>query len=163
MADLKAAARAAAPIVLRLALGAILVFHGAQKFGLLDPARGWDTTQAAVRGFAGHLEQLNVPLPLASAWAATLTEFLGGAFILLGFATPFACAGVVAIMAVAIATVHWQFGFAGVPVVETRSVHPGYEYDVMLIAGAAALGLLGAGPLSLDALFARIRSRKKKS
>jgi putative oxidoreductase len=115
-----------------------------------------------MRGFAGHLEQLSVPVPLAAAWAATLTEFLGGAFILLGFATPFACGGIVAVMAVAIATVHWQFGFAGVPVAETRSVHPGYEYNVMLIAGALALGLLGAGPLSLDALFARLRARKKK-
>src|SRR5437762_13713863 len=114
MADLKAAAQSAAPLALRAGLGAIFVYHGSQKLGLQDPARSWDTTVAAINGFAGHLDKMGVPVPVAAAWATSLTEFLGGAFVLLGFATPVACAGLIAVMVVAIAKVHAANGFGGV-------------------------------------------------
>jgi putative oxidoreductase len=158
MADLKAAGSSFAPLVLRAALGAIFVYHGAVKLGLADPARSWDTTVAAVNGFAGHLDKMGVPAPQAAAWATVLTEFLGGAFVLLGFATRIASLGLVAVMVVAIEKVHAQYGFSGTPA-EGGGVHPGYEFNLMIIAGALALALLGSGPLALDPLFARFRKK----
>ena len=64
-------------LVLRLMLATVFVFHGAQKvFGAFG-GHGID-------GFAGYLASLGVPLPYLNAWAAALSELLGGVALATG-------------------------------------------------------------------------------
>jgi putative oxidoreductase len=72
-----------------------------------------------------------------------LGEFAGGLGLAVGFLTPLAAAGIIATMLVAIWTVHLPKGFfvsAG-----------GYEYNLLVIAGALGVAFAGPGPISIDA------------
>jgi len=160
VADVKSLARDAAPLVLRLALGAVFVFHGSQKLGLQDPARSWDTTIAAVENFAAHLTNLGIEPAGALAWATALTEFLGGAFLILGFLARLGAIGLMCVMAVAIQKVHGSIGF-GPQQVEGGGVQPGYEFNVVIIAAALAIVLLGPGPIALDRALSGLRKKPK--
>ncbi|MEK7532692.1 MAG: DoxX family protein, partial [Patescibacteria group bacterium] len=66
-----------APLVLRLAVGAVFIVHGYSK--VVD-----------VAAFEGMLTSLNVPLPGFFAWVVTLVELLGGIGLVLGFLTHWA-------------------------------------------------------------------------
>lgn len=70
---------------------------------------------------------------------------IGGLLLALGLFTPLASLFIIGVMLVAITRVHWNKGF--------WSSQGGYEYNVVLIALAVVLGLLGAGAYSLDAVF----------
>ena len=64
-------------LLIRLMIGIVFVFHGSQKvFGVFGGH--------GVEGFAAYLSSLNIPFPLLNAWAAALTELLGGIALLLG-------------------------------------------------------------------------------
>jgi putative oxidoreductase len=76
------------------------------------------------------------------AWAAGLAEAGCGLLLALGLATPFAAAGLIAVMTAAILTVHGPNG-----VWVTKG---GYEYNLVLIAVAVALAGVGPGTWSLD-------------
>ena len=121
----KVARNALAPLLLRLGLAVVFIFHG---MGKVSPDKSWGT--------AWHPE-LSVALQAAVAWG----EFLGGVALAIGFLTRLAALGIVGIMAGAIATVHWQFGFPG---------PKGWEYNFVLITMALAVALLGSGVLGLD-------------
>ncbi len=153
-------ARDATPLILRLALGAIFLYHGAEKLGLSDPARGWDTTTASVQNFAAALERMGFSIALPAAWAAALTEFFGGAFLLLGFATRISALGLMAVMTVAIAKVHGAVGFGAVRL-ETGGVKNGYEFNLLIMAACLVLVLLGSGPLGLDPYLPGLGAKKK--
>ena len=125
-------------LLLRLVTGLIFVGHGVQKlFGL----------------FGGHgltgTSQMMTHLGLRPArwWAivAALGEFIGGLLLAVGFITPVAALLVCGVMLVAIAKVHWSKGF--------WNSQGGYEYNLVLLAVAVAIGIMGAGQFSLDALF----------
>ena len=60
------------------------------------------------------------------------------------------------ILAVATATVHWPNGFSSIKLlsVDAAGAHfgqPGYEADLLYLAGLVALVIGGSGPLALDA------------
>ena len=62
-------------IIARVALGALLIHHGATKvFG-------------GVSGMADHLASLGWPLATLQAYLAAYTEFLGGIFLVVGLFT----------------------------------------------------------------------------
>lgn len=125
-------------LLLRLVIGLIFVGHGAQKlFGIFGGHGLAGTTQ--------FMSQLG--LHPAKGWAiiAALAEFVGGLLLALGLFTPLASLFIIGVMLVAITRVHWNKGF--------WSSQGGYEYNVVLIALAVVLGLLGAGAYSLDAVF----------
>ena len=82
---------------------------------------------------------------LAAAWSETA----GGAALALGAGTPLAAAGLIGSMSTAIRKVHAANG--------VWNVGGGYEYNLVLIAAAAALTADGPGRLSLDALVGRSR------
>lgn len=119
-------------LVLRLTLGIIFLAHGWQK----------------VSGFAGIVQWFgSIGLPPLLAYAVTAIEFCGGIALLLGLFTRLAALGIIFVMIGAIFSVKLQAGFIG-----------GYEYDVALIAIAAALVLNGS---SLAALDSRLAKRKE--
>jgi putative oxidoreductase len=120
-------------LVLRLWLGLVGVLHGSQKlFGAFGGA--------GLKGFAGHLESLQIPAPGLSAALAACAEFFGGLLIALGIvprlaATPFAFT-----MLVAWATAH-HFGFF--------AAAGGGEYALTLAAAAIVVIIAGPGRYSV--------------
>lgn len=132
-------AAAWAPLALRVGLGVIFLFHGAQKvLGLFD-GPGLEQTIEMFSGM-GH--------PKAVALAVAFGELLGGAAVLFGFLTRPAALGLAAIMVGAIVTVHGQNGF---------EAPAGFEYNFALTAMSVALVLTGGGRMSLDAMIFRKR------
>jgi len=117
---------------LRLALGAIMISHGAQKvFG------GMPKFIAMVQ---------NIGLPGWMAYLAAATEFGGGILIIAGLLTRLAALAFCIEMAVAIDKVHWKNGLKG---------PAGMEFPLAVAIIAFALIFLGAGPISLDWVFFR--------
>jgi len=134
------------PVVLRAALGAVMLAHGSQKLF------GWfgGHGMAATAGFLGGLG-FNPPM----LWTVllVLAEFGGGLLLIVGFLVPYAAAAIVTSQLVAVATVHWGSGFF--------NSHQGFEFNLTLIALGVALMLTGAGPLSVDALFGRRQGERQ--
>jgi putative oxidoreductase len=134
----KLARLALAPLLLRLGLAVVFIFHGMQK---LLPDQSWGV---------GWNPGLHVAVQAAVAWG----EFLGGVALAIGFLTRLAALGIVAIMVGAIVTVHGQHGFA--------LANKGYEYNFVLIVMALAVALLGSGVLGLDRLLFPPRDDRPK-
>ena len=61
------------PLILRVALGLILIVHGYDKLFV-----------TGVSNVAQYFSSVSIPLPMVSAWIASIVEFVGGSFILLG-------------------------------------------------------------------------------
>jgi putative oxidoreductase len=139
-------ATSVALLLLRLALGWTFVFHGSQKlFGAFHGP--------GMEGFAAHLSMPGFLPPMAWAYLAAGSEFVGGLLIFLGLLTRLATLPVIGVMLVAIATVHGANGFAGF--FDEKGLHVGYEYNIALITMAGALLVAGPGLVSLDALLFR--------
>ena len=116
-------------LVLRLALGVVMVAHGYPKvFG----------------GLAHHAQLVSsLGLPGWLAYLSAAAEFLGGLLILVGLFTR-ACAFAICIdLGVAIWKVNWHAGLLG---------EKGYEFPLALAAIAFALTFYGGGPIALDAV-----------
>ncbi len=83
------------------------------------------------------------------AWLWTclviLGEFGGGLSLAFGFLTPLGAAGIFGVMLMAIVKSHWKNGF--------WNSKRGYEFPLSLLTIAVAIGLIGPGAYSLDALF----------
>jgi putative oxidoreductase len=120
----------AALLILRLALAAILLYHGLPKlmnFG------------ATVGGF----QSMNIPAPTLTAAFAILAEVIGGILILLGIAVDLAGLLVIIDMLGAIVTVHWASGF--------DFTKGGWEHPFSVLVMALVLALAGPGRMSVGA------------
>lgn len=132
-------------LVLRLALGLMILPHGAQK--LLGVFGGY--------GFAGTMGYFTdtLGIPYVFGLFAILAEFFGGLALLAGLLTRVAALGVGATMAVAALTVHAEFGFfmnwSG------SQDGEGVEFFLLAVGIALALALGGGGRYSLDRLLSR--------
>jgi putative oxidoreductase len=140
------------PIPIRMILGAGFMVHGWAK---------WSRGPAA---FAELLKQAHVPLPLANAWLVTLLEIFGGLALLMGAFVTIASVPLILSMLGAMFTVNIKYGFSAVNTIGLtpdgpQFGPPGYEINLLYIAGLVALILGGAGPLSIDALRSRRRQR----
>jgi len=122
-------------LILRLGIGLIIAAHGAQKlFGVWGGPGMAKWTQS--------VQRLRIRPAQPWAWVAALSEFGGGLLLALGLLSPLGSLAIVGAMLVAIATVHLSKGFwAG---------KGGYEFNLSLITGAAALAFTGPGNYSLD-------------
>ena len=117
-------------LVMRLALGAIMVAHGYHKvFG-------------GLHHFAQFISSMGLPGWLG--YVSAFTEFLGGLLVLAGLFTRPAAFAICINLMVAIGKVHIHNGLLGAP------DRPGYEFPMAAAALAFALIFLGAGPISLD-------------
>lgn len=117
-------------VVMRLALGGIMLVHGYHKvFG----------------GLHHHAQFVSgLGLPGWLGYVSSFTEFLGGLLILAGFFTRIAAFAVFLDLAVAIWKVHLHNGLMGSP------DRPGYELALAASAIAFALIFLGGGPIAID-------------
>ena len=139
-----------APLPLRLAIG----------YGFA--AHGWAKLSRGPAGFAALIHQLGMPFPAATDWAVTLLELLGGLAILAGALVTVVSVPLIATMLFAMFRVHWRYGFSAIRTIGLTPdgplyAPPGYEVNLLYVAGLAALILAGAGPLSVDGWMARRR------
>ena len=123
-----------APLLLRIALGAIFLAHGGQKLF-------HDKSQ-----FAGWLESMKFRPGKFWAWLVALVEFFGALMLLAGFFTQLASL-VLAIEFLVI--LFWVR--RGQPFV-ARHDAPGMsrEFDFLIFFALLALLILGPGPYSID-------------
>ncbi|OJU81089.1 MAG: hypothetical protein BGO11_16370 [Solirubrobacterales bacterium 70-9] len=124
-----------ARLLARLFIGAMFVGHGTQKLF------GW-FGGPGIEGTTGMMGKLGLAPPRANAYAASLSETLGGAAIALGAFTPLAAASLIGTMTTAIRTVHLKNGF--------WSSGGGYEYNLTIIAALLLIVDGGPGSLSVD-------------
>jgi putative oxidoreductase len=132
-----------APTPLRLIVGYGFMEHGFAKI-IHGPEK-----------FAAILRTLGVPAPHLMAWLTILVEVLGGLAIILGAFVVLASLPMAIVLLVAIFTVHLPYGFSSIKLLAVTAAGaqfgpPGYECDLLYLAGLAALVLGGSGPLSLD-------------
>jgi putative oxidoreductase len=110
-------------LVLRLALGAIMIAHGYHKV--------WG-------GFHHHMDVVgSLGLPRWMAYLSTGTEFFGGIAIVLGLFTRFFALAFVIEMGVAIWKVHFKNGLTG---------NGGFEFPLALAVMAFTLVCFDGGP-----------------
>jgi putative oxidoreductase len=93
------------------------------------------------------------------AWLTIFVELFGGLAVLLGAFIAWASVPMIAVLLVAIFTVHLPFGFTSIKLIAVtadgpRFGPPGYETDLLYLACFATLLLAGSGPLAVDTWIA---------
>jgi putative oxidoreductase len=124
-------------LILRVAVGALLFGHGAQKlFGWF----GGPGLSGTTGMFGSHLR-----LRPAAFWAfvGSLTEVVGGLLMVAGLFAPLGSVAIVAAMLMAL-TVHWPRFWA---------TDGGIEFPLLLLVAAIGIGLAGPGAFALDTVL----------
>jgi putative oxidoreductase len=121
-------------LTLRVGIGVVFIAHGYNHV----------FNGGKIAGTARWFESLGVRPGILHAWFASLTELGAGMLLVLGLATPLACAGVIGTMLVAWITNHRKNGFF------IFRPGEGYEYVMTLTIAGVALAGTGAGEWSLD-------------
>lgn len=127
-------------------------------YGFME--HGWAKLARGSEHFTAILAALHMPVPGLLAWATILTELFGGFTVLAGAFIPVASIPMAIVLAVAIITVHLPNGFSSIKLQAitpdgARFGQPGYETDLLYLAGLAALVLGGSGPLAFDGFLRR--------
>ena len=123
-----------ASLLLRFALGGMIVLHGLNKM----------KSKASLEGTGQWFASIGMRQAKKQALAAALTETMSGIFILLGFVTPLACAALISTMIVAIVVSHLASGFF------IFNEGQGWEFCALISVTALALATMGPGKYSLD-------------
>ena len=137
-----------APPPLRLIIG----------FGFM--AHGWAKLSRGPSGFAKLLAQIGAPLPEATAWVSTFVELIGGLAIFVGAFVEVVSIPLIVMMLAAMFSVHLRYGFSSINTIGLTADGPkfgppGYEVNLLYIAGLISLILGGAGAMSFDRLLSR--------
>lgn len=119
-----------AVLALRVATGALFLFHGLVKLFVFTPA-----------GTAGYFESIG--LPGALGYLTMLVEIAGGVALILGVKTRIVSAALVPVLLGAAYFGHSASGF------NWSNPNGGYEYPLMWAIVQAALVGLGDGALAL--------------
>lgn len=123
-------------LLIRIVIGSLLAGHGAGKLFGWYGGFGLD-------GTAEYFESLGYRRGRVMAILAGLTEGTAGLAFAAGFLTPLAAAGLIGIMINASVAAHGAQGL--------WAENEGYEYPLVLAVVAAAVALMGAGSVSVDA------------
>ena len=123
-------------LVARMVFGLLMAAHGTQKLF------GWFGGYG-LAGTAGFFEQLGFRPGRFFAATAAGTELAAGLLLAFGLLGPLGPALIIAVMVVAMATVHWQHGLF--------AATNGIEVPLLYSVAALALALTGPGAYSLDA------------
>lgn len=128
-------------LILRLALAAVLLYHGVPKL------MNFGATVAAFQG-------MGLPAPSLTAAFALLAEVVGGLLILLGVMADLAGLLVVIDMLGAIVLVHWPNGF--------DFTKGGWEHPFSVLAMALTLALAGPGRFAVGMQNYKGAERRKR-
>lgn len=124
--------RPGVPLVLRVVLGGLFVWHGIDKFDV-----GIDMIEEM-------FTMWGVPAPGASAMLTAIIAVAAGAMLVFGVATRVAAMLLSVVMIGAIVYVKQDLG-----IISSQPM-PGAELDLSMLAGLIALVFLGPGPYSID-------------
>ncbi|HEX7796823.1 MAG TPA: DoxX family protein [Vicinamibacterales bacterium] len=132
-----------APVPLRLMVGFGFLAHGIAKW------------QRGPEAFAAILQAIGVPFPQVMAWSTIATEIGVGVAFLSGAFIDLVSIPAIVLLAVAIVTVHFPYGFSSITLLSVTDGRaqfgpPGYECDLLYIAAIVALALSGPTPWSVD-------------
>lgn len=117
-------------LVMRLALGAVMVAHGYQNL---------------FRHLHEHVRFVaSLGIPAWLGYVSYFAEFAGGLLVLVGLFTRAAAFALCIDLIVAIWKVNWHNGLTG---------DHGYEFPLALATLAFALIFLGGGPIAMDHVF----------
>jgi putative oxidoreductase len=122
-------------LVIRAVVGLVLVGHGSQKLF------GWFGGHGP-EGTGASFEALGLRPGRRMAVLAGASEIAGGTLLAAGLVTPLGAALLSAVMLTAICTVHRTNGL--------WITEGGFEYNLVLIAGAFGVSATGRGAWSLD-------------
>jgi putative oxidoreductase len=118
-------------------------------------AHGYAKLSRGPAAFGKILAAIGVPAPVLMAWITSLLEFFGGVSVMIGaFVFPLSVPLIV-VMLTAMFSVHFQNGFSTIKLKAVTSSGaefgaPGYEMNLLYIAGMLTLALGGPGPASVD-------------
>jgi putative oxidoreductase len=112
-------------LVLRLAVGAVFIYHGWMKLS------GMEATASMMTG-------IGLPMPMFWAWLVAIVEFGGGIAIILGLFNRIVTALLAINMVVALLTVHTKMPYGGAT-----------ELPIVLLAALLALHTTGPGNCAL--------------
>jgi len=129
-------------LILRVALGAMIFPHGAQKLLGWFGGHGFKGTMGFFTGNG---------LPAIVAFTVIMAEFFGALMLVAGVGTRIAALGIGAVMLGAALTAHASNGFfmnwAG------KQAGEGVEFFILAVGIALALIVSGGGKFSIDALI----------
>ncbi|MGE5701953.1 MAG: DoxX family protein [Clostridia bacterium] len=117
-------------LLIRLVVGISFMGHGAQKLF------GWFGGYG-LKGTGGWLESIGIRPGVLMAFLAGAAELVGGLLFAEGVFTPVAALLITVTMLIAIFTVHGKNGY--------WVTANGFEYNLMLIAVAVGVALIGPG------------------
>lgn len=118
------------PLIIRLALGIILVRHGWPKL-----------KSESLKNFSSWLGRIGFPLPIFWAVSVAIIEFFGGIALIIGLMT-FWVALFVAIQFLVI-----------IFIVNKSKFFAEKEFDILILSASLALIISGSGFISLDYFF----------
>lgn len=122
-------------LILRFVLGLTLAAHGLNKF----------FGGGRIPGTARWFESIGMKPGKFHAVVAASAEITAGLGLAAGLLSPISAAGFVALMLVAVWTVHRPNGFF--------VLNEGWEYNLVLAVSAVVVAMLGPGRCSLDHLL----------
>jgi putative oxidoreductase len=135
---------------LRVLMGAGIAYHGLFKI----------RTEGRISGLVTSVTNWGFPVPQFWAWAAVLSEFVGGIFIVLGLMTRPAAALIFVTMAVAVIFAHGND-----PMFVMHAVPPEMRHKELALCYGVMAGLLiftGGGKFSLDSvIWPKVFGKKK--
>jgi putative oxidoreductase len=141
------------PMPVRLIMGYGFAAHGVAKL-----MRGPEH-------FAAILTSMGVPEPYLVSFAVIFFEIFGGISLILGALVPLFAIPMIVILMFAALTVHLPYGFSSVKLLAVTPSgaqfgQPGYEADLLYVAGILSLVIGGSGPYSLDERLASWLKRR---
>ena len=145
-----------AALPIRLIFGFSFIFYGFPK--LFD---------AQTHSFiTGMLTQIGVPAPDLMTYVVGPVELLGGLALIAGAFVPYASVALIPVMLVALFKVHLAQGYSFMHIIGMTESGPqfgvpGYEVNLVYIAGLLTLIIIGTGKYSIDELIASKLSRAK--